>query len=323
MRIQSNRELEALAFRRGEIDLISRIEGPLFEELDRQLPGSVHDLGASNDSEFMWFNQVRAARIPEHRKEWFRDAAFRRAVSAAINRADLARIVYRGHALPATGPFPPTNRTWFNKQLKPHDEKPAEVRRMFEAAGFRLSGGVLRDRNNNPVSFSLMTNSGNKSREQLAALVQKDLKAYGIEMNIVTLDFPALIERMTKTFEYEACLLGLVNVDADPNGQMNVWLSSGANHQWNPKQTKPETPWEAELDRAMQAQAGAATEKKRQESFNRAQAIVREQEPFIYLVHPNVLVAFSPELKNVRPATLRPHLLWNAEQLATGRKAAR
>lgn len=323
LRIQPNRELEALAFRRGEIDLISRIEGPLYAELEKQLPDSVHDLGASNDSEFLWFNQVRTARISEHKKEWFRDAAFRRAISAAINRADLARIVYRGHAAPAVGPFPATNKTWFNKSLRPHAEKPDAVRKLFGAAGFQLSNGVLKDRRGNAVVFSLITNSGNKAREQLAALIQRDLKAYGVEMNIVTLDFPALIERMSKTFEYEACLLGLTNVDADPNGQMNVWLSSGANHQWNPRQPKPETPWEAALDQAMQAQASAGSEQKRQEHFNRAQAIVREQEPFIYLVHPNVLVAYTPELKNVQPATLRPHLLWNIEQLWLSKKAGK
>jgi len=26
-----------------------------------------------------------------------------------------------------------------------------------------------------------------------------------------------------------------VNTDLDPNSQMNIWLSSAENHQWNPK----------------------------------------------------------------------------------------
>jgi peptide/nickel transport system substrate-binding protein len=323
MRIQPNRELEALAFRRGEVDLISRIDGAVYADLEKQMPGTVHDLGASNDSEFVWFNQVPTARIPDHRKEWFSSSGFRRAVSAAIQRADLARIVYKGHALPSVGPFPPTNRTWYNRDLKAHSESAEEVRKRFAAAGFTQSGGVLKDRRGNAVTFSILTNSGNRAREQLAALIQRDLKVYGIEMNIVTLDFPALLERIGKTFEYEACLLGLVNVDADPNGQMNVWLSSGANHQWNPRQAKPATSWEEELDKAMLAQAAATSEKKRQEFYNRVQTIIREQEPFVYLVHPSVLVAYTPELKNVQPATLRPHLLWNVEHLALAPKGSR
>ena len=47
--------------------------------------------------------------------------------------------------------------------------------------------------------------------------------------------FPRLIERITRTFDYEACLLGLVNDELDPNAQMTVWLSSADSHQWNPE----------------------------------------------------------------------------------------
>jgi len=32
---------------------------------------------------------------------------------------------------------------------------------------------------------------------------------------------------------------------------MNVWLSSGGTHLWSPGQTRPVTPWEAEIDTLM------------------------------------------------------------------------
>lgn len=313
--IQSNREMEALAFRRGEIDLISSVDAKTWEDLQQALPRQVLDIGPGMDSEFLWFNQNRNARIPEHKKEWFRSAAFRRAVSIAINRADLCRVAYRGHAIPAVGPYPPANKVFFNSSLKPHTQDLNKARKLLAGAGFTVRDGALRDAKGNPVAFTIMTNAGNRIREQLAAMIQRDLKPLGIQMNIVTLDFNALIERMVKTFEYEGCLLGLVNVDPDPNGQMNVWLSSGANHQWNPRQPSPETPWEAELDKLMRAQASAPSENERRAAFNRVQQIIHEQEPFIYLVHPSALAAASPRLKNLQPAPLRPQLLWNVEML--------
>src|SRR5579862_3287801 len=109
-----------------------------------------------------------------------------------------------------------------------------------------MKGGVLRDRQGHPVEFAVITNAGNLAREKMAAMIQQDLAAIGIKLNVVTLDFASLIERLTKTYAYEACLLGLSNVDLDPNLQMNVWLSSASNHQWNPNQKAPATPWEAE-----------------------------------------------------------------------------
>jgi len=142
------------------------------------------------------------------------------------------------------------------------------------------------------------------------------------KLNVVTLDLPSIIERFTRTFDYEACLLGLVNVDPDPNAQMNVWLSSSSNHQWNPNQKSPATPWEAEIDRLMQAQASNVDPKKRKASFDRVQEIVWEQAPFLYLVNRNSPSAVSSSLRNVAVSVLRPQAFWNVEKLYLAPAAA-
>ena len=87
----------------------------------------------------------------------------------------------------------------------------------LQSEGFRLENGTLKDKDGNPVVFSIITNAGNKARERMAVLIQDDLQKIGIHVNVVTLDFPSLIERMTQSFDYEAILLGLTNVDLDPN----------------------------------------------------------------------------------------------------------
>ena len=135
-------------------------------------------------------------------------------------------------------------------------------------------------------------------------------------MNVVTLDFPSLIERMTQTFDYEAILLGLTNVGLDPNEQMNVWLSSSENHQWNPQEKTPETAWEAEIDRLMRAQASSADAKKRKEAFDRVQQIAQEQMPFLYLVNRNALSAVSEKVQGASPVILVPQTYWNIEWLS-------
>jgi peptide/nickel transport system substrate-binding protein len=313
--IQQNRDLEAMRLRRGEIHFISNLDAESFERLRSDGKVSARDLGPSLEGEQLWFNQSPSALMPPFMKAWFTSVAFRRAVSQAINRADIARVVYLGHASPAIGPISPANKFWFNSKLKPYAFDPQGALALLEKEGFRKSGDQLRDRHGNPVEFSLITNSGNKSRERTAALIQQDLKQIGIRLNVVTLDFPSLIERITKTFDYEACLLGLVNVDLDPNAQMNVWLSSSSNHQWNPNQKTPATAWEAEIDKLMRLQASSADPKKRKEAFDRVQEIVMEQLPFLYLVNKNALVAVSPAVANAAPTILRPQVHWNIERL--------
>jgi peptide/nickel transport system substrate-binding protein len=103
---------------------------------------------------------------------------------------------------------------------------------------------------------------------------------------------------------------------------MNVWLSSAENHQWNPNQKAPATAWEAEIDRLMHAQAAALDFRKRKLAVDRVQQIVRDQEPFIYLVNKEALAAVAPAVHNASPVALRPQTFWNIDQMTLGTELA-
>ena len=313
--VQSNRDVEMLRFKRGELDLINSIDSDYFDRLAASSPRLAHDAGPSLDSDFMWFNQVASAPIPEYKRAWFRSTNFRLAISQAINRNDLSRVVFNGHAQPAVGPASPANKFWFNGRLKAEAYRPDSALQRLQADGFHLQNGALFDIGGHTVEFSIVTNAGNKSRERMAVMVQEDLGKLGIKVNVVTLDFPSLIERISQKFNYEAAILGFRNVELDPNSQMTIWLSSADNHAWNPQQKSPETAWEAEIDRLMRAQASTTDVKKRKESFDRVQEIIADQAPLIYLVNQNALSAFSSTVEGANPGILHPQTFWNAERL--------
>jgi peptide/nickel transport system substrate-binding protein len=320
--IQQNRTMEMVRFERGELHLINNVAPDNFEKLSAETPSAVSDIGPGLESEMLWFNQAPGAPLPEFKKAWFRSTAFRRAMLQAINRDDLCRVVYHGHASPAVGPISPANRHWYDASLKPVPFDRVAALRTLAQDGFAMKSGALRDRQGNPVEFSVVTNAGNVAREKMGAMIQQDLASIGVKLNIVTLDFASLIERLTKTSAYEACLLGMANVDLDPNLQMNVWLSSASNHQWNPNQEAPATAWEAEIDRLMQAQAAESNPAKRKRSFDRVQEIAWEQAPFLYLLNKDTLIAVSPSLHNVKAALIRPYAYWNAESLSLSTQLA-
>ncbi len=314
--IAQNRDLELLRFRRGEIHLINSLDAENFDRLQQENASWVREVGVSFDVDFAWFNLSEASPVAGAKKLWFASRNFRRAVSEAINRNDICRVVYNRHASPAVGPVSPANHFWFNKKLTAHPYDPQSSLRLLQQDGFQLRDGSLFDKGGNAVEFSLITNAGNRARERMAAMIQQDLAKVGIKLNVVTLDTPSVIERITQSRDYEMCLFGFVNVDVDPMGQMNIWPSNGPMHAWNPGQKSPATPWEAELDSLMRAQASTNDAKARKAAFDRVQQIVWEQVPFIYLVHKNTMVAVSPALRNAAPVTLRPQTYWNIEYLA-------
>lgn len=315
LRIVKTPQVEMLGFRRGEFDLITNMDPEAYERLAATNKQAVRDAGPSLDAEFLWFNLRPSSPLPAATKKWFSSKEFRRAISLAINRDDLVRVVYRGHAQPAVGPISPANRFWFNKELAGAKQDLPAAEALLRKASFRKVGDQLMDPSGNPVEFSLITNAGNQARERMAAMLQYDLKKLGIQLNIVALDFQSLIERITETFDYELCMLGFVNVDLDPSAQMNVWMSSARNHAWNPAQESPATEWEARIDELATLQAESGDPAVRRKAFNEVQTIVQQQAPIIYLVHKNLLSAVSPTLRGVQPGSLWPSVIWNIEEI--------
>jgi peptide/nickel transport system substrate-binding protein len=313
--VQRNRDLELMRFRKGELHLVNNLDPESFDRVKSEMPDAARDLGVSIDAEQLWFNQVPSAPLPANKKAWFASREFRQAISLAISREDIVRVVYRGHASPASGIISPANKLWWNSSLKVPATDTAQALEKLRRDGFTFKDGVLKDRTGEPVEFSIITNSGNKSRERIAALIQQDLKAIGIRVTVVPLDFPSLISRITENFNYELCLLGVVISDTDPNGLGSVIESSGAGHAWNPNQKAPATDWEAELDKAMVAQASAADMAKRKAAFDRVQQIIADQAPILYLANRHSLVAAPARLGNFDPSILWPQILWNADHL--------
>ncbi|MFL6437758.1 MAG: ABC transporter substrate-binding protein [Terriglobales bacterium] len=314
--VLANRDTELIRFRQGDIQVIENMSPDLYEQLHSEEPAAARDLGPSIESEELWFNEVARSALPAYKKTWFRSRNFRRAIAMAINRQDLARVAFRGHATPSIGMLSPANKLWFDKNVKPVAYDANGALEILKQDGFRKEGDVLKDSGGHPVSFSLITNAGNKSRERMGSLIQQDLQQIGIKVSFVPLDFPSIIERVTKTFNYDSCLLGFTNVDLDPNGQMNVWVSSADLHEWNPAQKVPETQWESEIDKYMRAQASTLDRNQRKISFDKVQEIAAEQQPTIHLVDKNALVAVSPKVKNADPVVLIPQTYWNIEYLS-------
>jgi peptide/nickel transport system substrate-binding protein len=282
------------------------------------------DAGPGLEYNFLFFNlnDLGEQASPEMRRKqkWFRDVKFRQAVSAAVDREAIVRLVYQGRGAPLWGPVTPGNRRWVNTAIAHPARSLERARSLLKEAGFHwlnASGGdsVLIDPDGKAVEFSILTSSSNADRTKMAALLQDDLKQLGMRVQIVPLEFRSLLDRLTQTKEYDACVQGLVSGDADPTPDMNVWLSSGGTHLWNPSQTHPATAWEAEIDRLMEQQLTAPSYEQRKRSYDRVQEILADQQPMIFLASPDILVGAKNSVGNFHPAVLEPYVLWNVEQL--------
>jgi hypothetical protein len=174
LEIQQNRELELLRFRRGELDIINKLDPEMYDRLSSEMPHAVVDAGPSLDWETVFFNQVENAPLPEYKRRWFRSERFPARDFGRHRRDDMVRIVYHGHARPPRAGF--RGKPFLVESRAPAASgSESAALALLERAGFRRSGSTLVDRDGNKVEFSMITNAGNKLHERMLALIQQDL----------------------------------------------------------------------------------------------------------------------------------------------------
>ncbi len=292
---------QVMRFQSGDSDILTRVGARNFAVLDKARRGyAVKDAGPGLEFSFLFFNlnKLSAASLPQifAHQSFLRRLTLRQAVSLAIDRAAIVRLVYLGHAAPLCGPEPQGNPRWVDAALPCAVRSVAKARALLAADHFSWTpAGSLKDPDGHTVEFSLITSSSNAERIQMATLIQDDLKSLGITLHVVPLDMRSLLDRVQRTHDYDACLLSLQNADADPNPNMSVWLSNGANHLWNPEQKTPATAWEAEIDTLMRRQMVTRQFAERKRMYDRVQDLVMQNLPLIPLVNPHILVPPKPD----------------------------
>jgi peptide/nickel transport system substrate-binding protein len=321
--IVPSEDAEVIRFQAGDLDLLNRFSAANYSVLARQQEARgyrLFDLGPGLEYNFLFFNlndlPANAPPALAEEQTWFRDVRFRQAVSAAIDRDAIVRLVYQGRATPLWGNVTPGNKLWLNRAI-PHPPRSLErSKELLRSAGFSWKPeGTLVDSRSAPVEFSILTSSSNTERTQITTLVQHDLQELGINVHVVSLDFRSMLDRVFHTYNYEAAVMGFGGGDVDPTPEMNVWMSDGSTHVWHLDEKSPATPWEAELDRLMQEQLVTMNHAKRKKIYDRTQQIIADQLPLICLVSPNLLAAAKTDLGNFQPSILPPYALGNVEQL--------
>jgi len=311
---------EALRLESGATDLMSNADirsddYARFKRLADQGRLKLLDAGVGLDPNVLWFN----LKPPPSKdvKPWLRRTEFRQAVSFGVDRQAIANTVYLGAAVPVFGPITPRHGPWYSTDIPGYAYDPAKARRLLAATGLtdRDGDGQLEDAAGAPVRFSVLVQKDATIRERTVALLQEQLRALGISLDVVGLDLGSIGKRWFGG-DYDSIFHGFQASATDPAMNLDFWLSSGNSHFWNPGQTKPGTPWEARIDDLMRQQVQTQDQAERQRVFVEVQRVFGEHVPALYFVAPKVTIALSPRVVNPTPVPQIPQLLWSADTLA-------
>jgi peptide/nickel transport system substrate-binding protein len=310
---------EMLRLESGAVDVITdQVRAEDLTALQvRQSQGSLtlNEAGVAINPQMFWLNLNPASALAKSRP-WSQVTALRVAISHAVDRRRIVDTVYLGAAEPIFGPITPGHGEWYLPDLPKTDYDPARARTLLTEIGLidRDGDGLLDDEQGQPARFSLVTLKGHTIRERIAAIVQEQLRAVGLTVDVVPLERSALLTELVGG-TYEAALFSVDFDSFDPGGHLDYWPSSGDFHIWHPAQVQPASEWEARIDDLMQRQSATTDRAERLRLFGDVQRVFAANLPVIYFAAPKVVVAMSARVGGAMPSVLPPTVLWNAELL--------
>lgn len=225
-----------------------------------------------------------------NKKAPFDDARVRRALSHAINKDEIVQLALGGIGKVASTPLPPT-LPGYDASLKQYelgfDTKQAQAD--LQQAGFTQSNGTW-TRNGLPLKGTLIT-SNRAPNDAIATLIQSELKAIGVPIEIQQLDSKAVTQATADgTFE-----LLVYRYDWNDPDALNIYLGSA-----NIGNTNRAAYSNPEVDKLLAAGARELDESKRVKLYVDAQKIIMQDAPWQPLYIPIDVMAVNKRVSDVK-----------------------
>ncbi len=226
----------------------------------------------------------------------FSDRRVRQAFAYAINKKEIIDGVLFGLGQEATGPYKPG--TWaHNPGVKKYPHDPEQAKALLAEAGWKDAGGEgVLEKGGRKFAFTVLTNAGNESRAKTAAIIQQNLAAVGIRMEIRTLEWSAFINEFVDKRKFDAVILGW-SISQDPD-QYDIWSSKKT----GPKELNFVGFADAEVDRLLEEGRRTFDIEKRKKAYFRIQEILAEEQPYVFLYYPDSLPVVQKRIHGIEPA---------------------
>jgi peptide/nickel transport system substrate-binding protein len=225
----------------------------------------------------------------------FQDRRVRQAIAHAVNKQEIIDGVLLGLGRPAVGPYKP-GTWWYKADVKTFPFDPERAKALLAEVGWKPGSDGILEKDGKPFSFTIRTNQGNLVRQQTAEIIQRRLKAIGIDVKIHVVEWAAFLNTFIRKRDFEAIILGW-GLGTDPD-QYEIWHSSKTgseelNHisYKNPK-----------VDELLEAGRRTFDQTKRKAIYGELQEILAEDQPVIFLYVPDALPVVSSRVRGIEPA---------------------
>jgi peptide/nickel transport system substrate-binding protein len=239
------------------------------------------------------------------RRPMFSDKRVRQAMTMLVDRELFLKKILFGLGTVISGPFY-INSPEYDKSLKPYPYDPSAALALLKSAGWEYKNGQeVLQKDGVPFEFEFLIPANRKTAEQIATMLQENLKEIGIKMSIRKLEWAVFVQKVEE-HNFDACTMGwALGWESDP---YQIWHSSQAVEKGsNFVGFKNE-----EADKLIEEARKEFDPQKRDEMYHRFQQIIYEEQPYTFLFTMKELEAVSGRFENVEvyPMGIAPLYWW-------------
>jgi len=226
----------------------------------------------------------------------FDDLHVREAIAYAIDRQELLDGVLLGLGEVIATPYKP-GTFWVNKNIRPRPYSIDRAKEILSSDGWTDSDGDgILDKAGRRLSFTILTNNGNKQRADAATIIQQRLKQAGIEVKVRLVEWSAFIENFINKRNFEAVILGW-SLSPEPD-QYSIWHSS----QTGERQFNFLSYANDKVDEALVQATRTFDRDERKRYYDLVQEEIHRDVPIVFLYAPYSLPVFHKRIHGIKPA---------------------
>ena len=226
------------------------------------------------------------------RKDKFKNPKIREALSLAIDREEIVKILFFNHAKVCTGPFLPSSLA-FNKEVKAPKQNILKAKKLLAQAGYNST---------NPFEFEIITSNSNSIRPYAAEILQHQLKKAGVIVKLRIMEWQAFLNMVVFPHKFDSVLLGW-GLSATPDPYM-FW------HSDNDKQSGFNLIGfhNTQMDKMIEQSQKIIDRKKLAKIWQKMFKMITDENPYLFLYIPNSITVVNKKLKNVENS---PSGIWH------------
>jgi len=226
------------------------------------------------------------------RLDKFKNPKVRQALSIAIDRDEIVKILFFNHAKVCTGPFLP-NSIAFNKDVKAPTKDIQKAKKLLSEAGYDKS---------NPFTFEIVTSNSSSIRPYAAEILQYQLKKAGVVVKLRVMEWQAFLNMVVFPHKFDAVLLGW-GLSPTPDPYM-FW------HTDNDKQGGFNLVGfdNAKMDKMIEESQEIIDRDKLAKIWQEMFKMITDENPYLFLYIPNSITVVNKKLRNVENS---PSGIWH------------